>query len=782
VSKTIFFAYESGHQENRDAIYRGINDYNTHQKTYQAITWEDLKVGGNILNATILKAIDHCEIFCCDLTYQNHNVLFELGYAIGKGKKLSVLLNPTVNGSKEKYSSSKVLNNIGYDEFRNGKEVLCALQQKKHISEVSINSLFNVSQHDIDTSDLLYLSSAIENQAALDLSNYIDKLDSIIIQNKSSEVEYQPLLWYITGIMKCKNILIHLLGIDKKINDSINAEYSLFAGMAYGLGKNVMLLAPKPFRAPIDYSDILVEYTDSNDCLLKTTDWIEKNLRKYNGIHPKTLKNTNTEQELNLLKLGIGYETAEEEENDLLEYFIEIETYKHATERTSCIITGRKGAGKSAIFIRLRDYLISKNNRSLNIIIKPESDELLTGVELTQLYSNEKSKRALLTATWRLVLFSSLFNEILRIISKQHATTIIEGSVEEKILNYAKGKSIGILGHFSVIEKLYQQWDKVEYGRPDVLEKIYIDQIGPIVDLVRDYFNENRFTEINILADNLDKTWDAKSDLRLQSEMILTLLEYCGSLSSEIKIQNLKSHVVLILRTDIYEFVRKSSREPDKLETRRLELDWSQYPNRLRDLIEARFRFILKIPSSESVDKIWKDYFNISKKRDPFIDISSVVVERPRDIIYFVTKLFESAINGGRLQVEEVDFNYATEVYSRFLFQNMIAETRAEFHEVSDIFSDLQSKFYSGMISYRELRNVINKYGYSSVRTDQFIDFLFNKHYLVGISKNYHEYIRNRSDLELLQKQRKYYFFKKHHVFIIFNLNRYKLSFTKFNI
>ena len=229
MKKSIFFAYESGHANNSDAINHGISEYNKYQSSYQAKTWEELRIGGSILNRAILKEIDECEIFSCDLTYLNHNVLFELGYAIGKRKKLLILLNPTITDAKEKYTASAILKNIGYDEFQNGRDVLRILQQLKHPKPFPIDSLLNIPIKEGDTHDLLFLSSPLKNQAALNLGEYIRNLPLRVIQNDSSEVTYQTLVWYVTNIVKCKNILIHLLGKDHNQHSSFNAEYSLFA-------------------------------------------------------------------------------------------------------------------------------------------------------------------------------------------------------------------------------------------------------------------------------------------------------------------------------------------------------------------------------------------------------------------------------------------------------------------------------------------------------------------------------------------------------------------------
>lgn len=776
LSKLVFFAYESGHPENRDAIARAITDYNAHQKTYRARSWEELRVGGQILNATVLKAIEESEVFCCDLTYRNHNVLFELGYAIGKNKDLLVLLNPTVAGAKETYSASRILKNIGYDEFKNGRDIQRILQQHRQVNVVSLDSLINMSLHEIDSSELLFLSSPVENQAALDLGDYIQGLGIRIVQNNSSEVEYQTLAWYVAGIVKSRNVLIHLLGKEKSETESYNAEYSLFAGLSCGMGKSVMLLAPRPFRAPIDYSDILIEYDDATDCILKTSSWLEGRLRSIKPATPGSAVTTGAERELNLLRLGIGYETAEEEEENLLDYFIEIDTYQRAIERKSSIITGRKGAGKTALFIRLREHLTQEHGSSFNIVLKPESDELLDNVELTDLYGNPKTKRALLTAVWRLVFYSCLFTEIQRRILSQNISSIEPDSVEDRVLRiFETNKDSLAVGHFSAMVKLYRAWGEAGLDRPEALEQVYRTIIGPIADVVKVYVKEHKYSEINILADNLDKTWDAGSDLRIQAEMILTLLEFSGRVPQELGADRLKLHVVLILRTDIYEFISKCAREPDKLEARRIEVDWGRYPNRLREVVEARFRFVLQLGEDAQVDDVWRDYFSLPGRRHPFEIMREVVVPRPRDLIYFVSKLFESALNSGHNRVDEDDFGYAIEAYSNFLHRNMIAETRAEFPEVAEVVSEIQAKYYGSWLPYVDFRGMLRRYGYSKERVDQFVDFLFGKSYMVAVVDGREKFVTNRTELASLLGQRRFLLFRRHRARVLMNPGSYRL-------
>ena len=84
--KTIFFAYEDKNQDNKDAISKAANEYNKYQKSHKhkIVKWEDLRISGTIIATEIFEYIKNCDKFACDLTYLNHNVLFELGYAIAQ--------------------------------------------------------------------------------------------------------------------------------------------------------------------------------------------------------------------------------------------------------------------------------------------------------------------------------------------------------------------------------------------------------------------------------------------------------------------------------------------------------------------------------------------------------------------------------------------------------------------------------------------------------------------------------------------------------------------------
>ena len=53
-----------------------------------AVTWESLRAPGRPLIDKVLGEIDRSDVCAFDVTGLNPNVMFELGYAIGAGKRV----------------------------------------------------------------------------------------------------------------------------------------------------------------------------------------------------------------------------------------------------------------------------------------------------------------------------------------------------------------------------------------------------------------------------------------------------------------------------------------------------------------------------------------------------------------------------------------------------------------------------------------------------------------------------------------------------------------------
>ena len=772
--KVIFFAYEDGHQENKDAISRAAQNYNTHQGTYKVVLWEDLNQSGNIIGSKIFNAIKECEFFACDLTYLNHNVFFELGYAIACKKKLKIFLNPTIANSEKNYSDLKILRNIQYTTFSTSKDISSEFQQHISSSSLQINDFLPGFENENSENDVFFINIKNKSQAAIELEEYLLLLEDIkYIINDEDEIAYQPLLWYLKSIIRSKIVILHLVGKDKTDYEVTNAEYSLYAGIALGLGKKVLLIAPTPFKVPIDYSDILVEYTSSNDCISKTEKWL-KNI--FFEIRKKDMESfiekneiiEESEQELNLLKLGIGYGVAEQEELSSAENFVEIDAYNEALNpnRKKIVIIGRKGSGKSEIFLRLNEMFVSDRENFI-IVIKPDSDEILGNIELTDLYHNERSKRAFFTAVWKYVMFSKIFVEIIKHLDKHN----LPEDEKLQITNYYQD-NMGMFGtnFYGMIIYIANQFSGMNVAQDiSLLDKIY-EKIQPMVQLIIKFFKGKKYKKIIILADNLDSGWNPKNNLELQSIMINVLIEYIEKLNHDIGNSNVTIRSVLFLRKDIFNYILKDAQERDKLIMNSYEINWEKFPEQLNSVINKRLLSVLG--EGGNIKDIWGKYFHFKDISDPFEKIKSVIIKRPRDAIYFMSRLFESAVNRNKLCVDDSDFIYAQEEYSKFLYNNLILEIRAIFPKIEEMLNLLQAEYPSilnktTIIPLEIFNKAANNF---DIDNEKLLKVLMDENYVMGIIKSDKKMIYSFDELILKINEKILRLFRKNKILLVFRL------------
>ncbi|OIO70913.1 MAG: hypothetical protein COW19_06570 [Zetaproteobacteria bacterium CG12_big_fil_rev_8_21_14_0_65_55_1124] len=343
--ETIFFAYQAPPKgENdvcADALRSAIQSFNSHQKKFTAISWENFKTSAQI-SQEVQSAISGCSIFACDATHFNPNVLFELGYAIGKGKEILILLNETVDGAAARYHDS-FLKGYRYHPFTNRNEISAALQNKHYSNNIGRQLL---DQKVSTISDLFYIKSSVSTEASIELTAYIDKLSVLKIVDDIAESKFKTNDWYARSILATQVVLIDFIGSNMAGASYENAWKAFYAGLALSLDRKVLITAPAKFRPPLDLHEIVITYRDPSNLIDSATPLINEWLNDSKQPSSETAQPV-IDRKLDLLKLAIGEGIAEQERDRLQYYFVETPEYRAALEKSHVLIVGSKGTGKT---------------------------------------------------------------------------------------------------------------------------------------------------------------------------------------------------------------------------------------------------------------------------------------------------------------------------------------------------------------------------------------------------------------------------------------------------
>src|SRR5688572_14189155 len=90
MEKTGFFAYPSDPSHIEEVVETAISTINS-QAGINLKSWKQMRISGNLIISAILNEIESADFFCADITGINENVLFELGFAIGKRKPIFLI-------------------------------------------------------------------------------------------------------------------------------------------------------------------------------------------------------------------------------------------------------------------------------------------------------------------------------------------------------------------------------------------------------------------------------------------------------------------------------------------------------------------------------------------------------------------------------------------------------------------------------------------------------------------------------------------------------------------
>ena len=673
-----FFAYPSSGHTLRESIRSAVAQLNN-RGLIGITTWEECNIGGKLLIDTICGAIDEAELFCADITGLNANVMFELGYAVARDKRIWLIFDSTFTEDKNSFDRLKVLTTIGYVRCSNSQEIVNGFYRDQPFADLGDTIFRTAIQPNIKPGgyhSILHLKSKHENEAAMRVSAFLEKkLPNKIIVDDPRESAVQSLTWYGTRVFGCTGLFCHFTAAAREDAHLQTARQALVCGMANGFKTPLLMLAEDNLLAPVDYREYLRNYKQAPEALEYLGEWLQPVEQVLKTKQTATKIHHTAQLATDLKNLRFGEHVAENEVQRLVgEYFIQTAAYDDAVKGNQAVFVGRKGSGKTANLMKLGDEL-SKSNKNLVCVIKPPDYQMQGIVDLLQRYQHRHIKGYTIESLWKFLLLTEIAN--IAIDTPSH--TRIDDA-EKNFLKFVDQHSAIIREDFTTrLENCIQSLSgvveeaNIENSHTPISEALHSGflkqlraQLGPFL---------SKKQRIAILVDNLDKAWEQRNDIEALSEILWGLLEVAQQLpidfqKQDSRRQSIPLSLAVFLRSDIFYRIRRVAPEPDKLPYSLLKWD---NPELLRRIIEERFSASFE-PSLDS-DILWEQYFcstvsGISTRNY----ITEAILRRPRDIIVLVNEAVAEAINRGHTRIEEEDILEAEKQYSQYAFDSVKVE------------------------------------------------------------------------------------------------------------
>lgn len=761
-----FFAYPSTPQSIGETITAAIRKIN-HGQAVKLTSWEDCRTGGKIIIEEICRVIDKCDLFCADLTGLNPNVMFELGYAIAKNKRIWLIFDTTISESRKRFDQLHILTTVGYREYCNSEEIEAAFYKDQPFSDLErtiYKDSIEPSLEPGERSTLLYLKSRHDTDASRRVSKRVENPKIRVIVNDPKESSVEPLTWYGTKVYSVEGVVCHFTGQEREGANLHNARYAFVAGMSFGMDKKLLMLEEGTSFVPIDYRDILMKYqtaqgaVDILDGWLKPIEdkWVAQETSQKNHVVSRKLA-------VELKTFQVGEPLAENESDMLLDYFVETAAYGEALQGHNVVFVGRKGSGKTANLFKLSSAL-GEGLRNLVCVIKPIAYELEGIVELIKRYKERDRKGYVIESLWKFLIYSEIAQVAVDRIRNRPSQQIFEHE-RDLVSLYQKFEDL-LNEDFTIrlekcVEKLIQTSDReknqqnVEQFRAAISEEIHRNVLGKLRSALGKALKETH--RVAILVDNLDKAWGKNSDFNHLSQFLLGLLAVADRIPGEFRKEDARRQSVnlslaLFIRSDIFGHIKGQAKEPDKIPYSRL--SWKDSELLLRVIEE---RFVASQGDGTSPSSLWDSFFVEDVNGIPSKTfIMERILPRPRDLVFFVKSAVAKAVNRNHSKVQASDLIEAEKEYSQYALETILVENGIKFGSLERILYEFAGA--NQFVNESELKTFFSKADVPESDVDQLIAHLCELSFLgLEVAAGDFRFAEDAQDYQKLEVQKRKY-------------------------
>jgi hypothetical protein len=502
-----FVAYGSSLEPIGQTIDAALQIYADRQGRDRFASWRENDIAGRFLVDPILENIAASQCLVADISAPNFNVTYEVGYAIGVGKRVILTKNRSVVSDETQIQRVGIFDTLGYLTYENAEQFYRILAGLRDFSPLKTAAVLNNGAP-------VYM---------LQLPFNIDAQLRIVARVKKAHLRYRsfdpaeqirlPAPEAIESVASSHGVIVPLA--PKTMVDAVihNLRAAFIAGLARGMGKTVSLIQGGEDPVPLDYRDLVEIYGQ----LSQIDGIIERFALEVTDALQAQARTEEATQGL-LATLDMGSSTAENEFANLGEYYVQTDEFRRALRGEVRVVVGRKGSGKTAVFSQVRDHIRSNRNQIV-LDLKPEGYQLLKFKEEVLDLLEEGTREHTITAFWEYLL---LLEVAYKILEKDRSQHLRDHSIYEPYRALAqtyKEERDSQEGDFS--ERMLHLVDQItaifhekhpnakdaRLTRQQVTELLYLHDIRRLRDQIQQYLHFK--VGLWILFDNLDKGWSS---------------------------------------------------------------------------------------------------------------------------------------------------------------------------------------------------------------------------------------------------------------------------------
>jgi hypothetical protein len=679
-----FVAYPYSPSQIRETLTESIKKAWTLKPSLTLEAWENNDIPGRCLVDPIREKIVEADFVVADISKLNFNVVYEIGFSIGKHKRVFLIKNRALREDDRLTREVGIFDTVGYFSYLNSNDL------SVYLSELQDFRPLPIQQSIANRNAPVYLIAPREKtESEIRLFSRVKKEARLFFRSFDPQEQGRiSVREAIDSVNISLGVILPLISGNRIDSDTHNLRCAFVAGLSHALDKETLVLQAGDEPIPVDLRDAVSIYSAPESIdryIAQFAPRITEKLQESDQLEFQDLK---TE----LTKLFLGASAAENEFLDLTEYYIQTDEFQRVLRGEIQVVAGRKGSGKTALFFQVRNKL---RNKKQNVVLdlNPEGFQLRKFRKLILEHLEEGTREHTITAFWEYLLLLEICYKLLEsdrirhlhdhTLRQQYETLnatyqndpyVSEGDFAERLLRLTEA----VEDKFEQVraERATEQF----LTRQQITEMLYKHDLPTLREQVVEYLEHKE--EVWVLFDNIDKGWIAHGVDALDLLNLRCLLEAFSKLRRDLRRRQIAFQGVAFIRIDVYELLVESM--PDRGKISKGALDWTDLAL-LRELLRRRFVVGLSIKET-TFEVIWRSIAesHILGGQDSSEYVLKRCLMRPRALIDLLGHCRSHAINLRHERITEDDFIQGEKAYSTDLANQISLEIHDVFPSASD--------------------------------------------------------------------------------------------------
>jgi len=694
--QTIFVAFSSVDPLMADTITSACESARTEDQEFAP--WNRNDVSGKPIDRSVHGWVAGANALAADISEPNHNVTFEVGLALGLGNPIRLIR--AASKDRKQLEEIGLLHNVGHDDYR-GRAELTEILRRPFETQGWPRPRRNREQ------PVYILQSSHVDDLLRRTTSGIKKIMKVRFRNfNPREIDRLTATEAFEQVAQSFGVIALWHDPDAPGAFRQNQRAAFAMGVARGLDIPWMLLAPHSARLPLDLDEQATRWSSLSD--------IDAHLRDFRESVAEA-----QESHVDLRQTGhrfldmvhCGDPAAENEATQLDNYFLETEQFRLTLNGDLNIILGRKGSGKTAIFIQTRNR-VRANKSNIVVDLAPEGFQLVKIKEFVLKQLARGTRKELIAAFWEYIIWLELAYKLLE---KDERRVRYDSRLMAPYERLEAAYKERAEGHGDFSERLASLTDRIvsrylekadaDNGQGDLassktLEIVYGSEIRPMRDEVLTYLKLKGI--VFLLFDNLDRFWTPTGFAEVDALIIIGLVECLQDIRKRFGRADITFQWAIFLRSDVYEFVVKGMADYGKLATSSVE--WGD-----RELLVKLFENRVLQGFGENAppwDTVWSAVSVQTVQAMPTLDfLIDASLMRPRYLIRLFETARRRAVTLGRSKIEEGDYTMALEELGWQVLEDFDRELVDVIPDAEELLFDLSQ--LGKETSLAELRRVI---------------------------------------------------------------------------